>query len=296
MVVHSDLALHHQQLSTSNYNMLTLAIGDFFIPERVIELPPKFCKLLAPNAPSFPSNPKISQVLCLGNITQSASTLRFLHDLSPSFHIVRGEFDNYHILTQQLAHLGQETENPLPFYKVVTADNFRIGITSGYQDVPRHDPLLLLTFAREIDVDILIWGGSHNVEAYTLDNKFFINPGSATGAYNFNWPEVVEKDEEVDYDDSELGDEINEEGNKTIVTESNNSERIESSTAPEAGGDQNDQAEKLAEETPEVSPLAESTTPSFCLLDTQGSQCTLYIYTQVNDEVKVDKVMYLKDT
>ncbi|GMF08904.1 unnamed protein product [Ambrosiozyma monospora] len=34
-----------------------------------------------------------------------------------------------------------------------------------------------------MDVDVLIWGSSHKVEAYTLNNKFFVNPGSATGAY-----------------------------------------------------------------------------------------------------------------
>ncbi|WPK22827.1 hypothetical protein PUMCH_000044 [Australozyma saopauloensis] len=276
--------------------MLTLAIGDFFIPERVIELPSKFCKLLSPNAPAVPSNPKIAQVLCLGNITQSASTLRFLNDLSPSFHIVRGEFDNYNILCQQLANLGHKSSNPLPFYKVVTADNFRIGFTSGYQDVPRHDPLLLLTFAREIDVDILIWGGAHHVEAYTLDGKFFINPGSATGAYTFDWPEIEEKDDDEDEDDEE-----------TTLAPSN----AKSSGGSEDQGDkeesESDEVErKLSEDDKEkeiedkqdpceLEPLEEYSTPSFCLLDTHGSLCTLYIYTQVNGEIKVDKVMYQKD-
>lgn len=35
-----------------------------------------------------------------------------------------------------------------------------------------------------MDVDILITGHTHKFEAFERDNKFFINPGSATGAFN----------------------------------------------------------------------------------------------------------------
>jgi putative phosphoesterase len=37
---------------------------------------------------------------------------------------------------------------------------------------------------RQLDVDILITGHTHRFEAFERDNKFFINPGSATGAFN----------------------------------------------------------------------------------------------------------------
>lgn len=293
--------------------MLSLVIGDFFIPERVMEIPPKFCKLLAPNAPSIPSNPKISQVLCLGNITQSTSTLRFLHNLSPEFHIVRAEYDNYTLLCQQLALLGQKSESTLSFYKVITADNFRIGITSGHQDVPRHDPLLLLAFAREIEVDILVWGGSRHVEAYTLDGKFFISPGSATGAFSIGWPEIDEKGEDYEDDEDQKNAEVVDVDTKPEVEEINELDKSNSEDVPSTSdkieefpnrkrsetetGDSNTANEKEKEkEEPEFDDTQdESSIPSFCLLDTQGSQCTLYIYTQVNGEVKVDKVMYHKE-
>lgn len=253
--------------------MLTLAIGDLFIPDRVIQIPPKFVKLLAPNAGSVPSNPKISLVICLGNITQSSETLNFLYNLSPTLDVVRGEFDDYVVLSQQLQNLsGKKTAVSLPFYKVVTVDNFRIGFTSGYQIVPKSDPLSLLAFAREINVDILIWGGTHKVEAYTLDGKFFINPGSATGAVNFEWPEKDEEDEEEEEDD--------EKNDETEKAEENEEEKLP-------------QENDAVDEDLEVD-LA-SSIPSFCLLDTQGSKCTLYIYTYVNGEVKVDKVMYQKE-
>jgi vacuolar protein sorting-associated protein 29 len=37
---------------------------------------------------------------------------------------------------------------------------------------------------RQFDVDILITRHTHNFEAYEHENKFHINPGSATGAYH----------------------------------------------------------------------------------------------------------------
>ena len=33
-----------------------------------------------------------------------------------------------------------------------------------------------------MDVDVLLWAGTHRFEAYELEGKFFVNPGSATGA------------------------------------------------------------------------------------------------------------------
>jgi len=37
---------------------------------------------------------------------------------------------------------------------------------------------------RQLDVDVLITGHTHEFEAFEEDNKFFINPGSATGAFS----------------------------------------------------------------------------------------------------------------
>ena len=38
-----------------------------------------------------------------------------------------------------------------------------------------------------MDVDVLLWGGTHKFEAYELEGKFFVNPGSATGAFSTSW-------------------------------------------------------------------------------------------------------------
>ena len=36
-------------------------------------------------------------------------------------------------------------------------------------------------------MDVLLWGGTHKFEAYELEGKFFVNPGSATGAFSTGW-------------------------------------------------------------------------------------------------------------
>lgn len=37
-----------------------------------------------------------------------------------------------------------------------------------------------------MDVDVLCWGGTCKFEAYEMEGKFFINPGSATGAVSWS--------------------------------------------------------------------------------------------------------------
>lgn len=71
-----------------------------------------------------------------------------------------------------------------PEQKVVTVGQFRIGLSHGHQVVPWGDPESLALIQRQLDVDILISGHTHKFEAYEHENKFYINPGSATGAYN----------------------------------------------------------------------------------------------------------------
>ena len=53
--------------------------------------------------------------------------------------------------------------------------------------MPPGDADSLLIAARQMDVDVLLWGGTHRFEAYELEGKFFVNPGSATGAMSTGW-------------------------------------------------------------------------------------------------------------
>lgn len=282
--------------------MLILSIGDFHIPERATEVPFKFRKLLS----SSSSANKIQKVLCLGNVTSSPSTLEWVKSISSDFELIKGEFDH---------------DMNLPLSLVFKCESFKIGVVSGFTIIPQNDPLSLLTQARMMDVDILIWGGSSKVEAYTLDGKFFINLGSATGLLNFNELEKedleiieaelqnIEKSHADKQDDVEQGNSVDE----VDDNEDKEGKEEENSEKGEQDKDQ-DEDEDLVDEiaskvevdlsisdkeiTEEQLNLLEeliSPVPSFCLLDVKGSLCVTYIYTLIENEVKIDKINYRKE-
>ncbi|XP_064392692.1 vacuolar protein sorting-associated protein 29-like [Halichondria panicea] len=140
--------------------VLVLIIGDFHIPHRANAIPQQFKKLLVPG--------KIQHILCTGNLC-SKETLDYLKTLASDVHVTRGDFDEISTLPEQ---------------KVLTVGQFRIGLTHGHQVVPWGDIESLGIVQRQLDVDILISGHTHKFEAVESEGKFFVNPGSATGAYN----------------------------------------------------------------------------------------------------------------
>lgn len=81
----------------------------------------------------------------------------------------------------------------LALSKVVQHGGLRIGFTHGHTIIPQGDAESLLIAARQMDVDVLLWGGTHRFEAYELEGKFFVNPGSATGAFSTAWQAVDEE-------------------------------------------------------------------------------------------------------
>jgi len=123
-------------------------------------LPAKFKKLLVPG--------KISHIISTGNLC-CKDVFDYLKTIANDVHVVKGEFDD--------ATLNY------PENKVVTIGAFRIGVTHGHQVVPWGDKTALALLQRQMDVDILVTGHTHQFEAFEIDRKFFINPGSATGAY-----------------------------------------------------------------------------------------------------------------
>lgn len=64
----------------------------------------------------------------------------------------------------------------------------RIGVLHGHQCVPPGDTESLSALARQMDADILLTGHTHRFEAFEFDGRFFVNPGSATGAWAPVWP------------------------------------------------------------------------------------------------------------
>ncbi|CAI7995964.1 Vacuolar protein sorting-associated protein 29 [Geodia barretti] len=140
--------------------VLVLVIGDFHIPYRASSLPPQFKKLLVPG--------KIQHILCTGNLC-TKETYDYLKTIASDVHVVKGDFDE---------------SASYPEQKVVTVGQFKIGLTHGHQVVPWGDTEGLAMLQRQLDVDIVISGHTHKFEAVENEGKFFINPGSATGAFN----------------------------------------------------------------------------------------------------------------
>ena len=91
-----------------------------------------------------------------------------LRHLAPNVHVVRGCFDD---------------DPSYPEHKVVQIGQFRIGLIHGHQIVPWGDSHSLAILQRQLDVDVLITGHTHRTEVNEYGGKWFINPGSITGAY-----------------------------------------------------------------------------------------------------------------
>jgi vacuolar protein sorting-associated protein 29 len=107
-------------------------------------------------------------VLCTGNLVTKEQYDQ-LKALAPNVHVVRGAFD--------------EDVLSFPDTKVIQIGQFKIGLTHGHQIVPWGDAHSLAVKRRELDVDILITGHTHRNEVNEYEGKWFINPGSITGAY-----------------------------------------------------------------------------------------------------------------
>ncbi|TPX07861.1 uncharacterized protein E0L32_010436 [Thyridium curvatum] len=149
---------------------LILVIGDLHIPDRALDIPPKFKKLLAPG--------KIGQTICLGNLTDK-HTYEYLRTIAPDLKIVRGRSD--------------VDATSLPLSQVVTHSSLRVGFLEGFTLVSS-EPDILLAEANRLDVDVLCWsGGTHKFECFEYMDKFFVNPGSATGAYSTGWSKEGEE-------------------------------------------------------------------------------------------------------
>ena len=143
-----------------NQAELVLVIGDMNIPYKCSDISEQYKNILIPN--------KIQHVLSLGNIG-SRETYDWLKSLSNNFHAVKGEIDEYSNLTET---------------KVVQIGEFKIGMIHGHQVIPWGDSEALANVQRQLGCDILLSGHTHINSVSLYDGKYYINPGSITGAYS----------------------------------------------------------------------------------------------------------------
>lgn len=254
------------------------------------DVPPKFKKLLVAG--------KISQVLCLGNLTDK-QTLDWLGSISPDLQLIRGDQDSqpqsliYSSLPRSLdlevpgGTNASKIYASLPLFKTVTHGELKIGITASHNTLSLHDPDTQLIIARQLDVDILICGGAHRVEAFELDGKFFVSPGSATGAFAVEkYTDGVDDDEDEDDNEEAVVEEKEEVKEDDKKEDKEDKKEEEDDKKEETNGETNGDEAKITEPSEAI--------PSFCLLDIQGSVCVLYVYMYIDGDVKVDKISYRK--
>lgn len=156
-------------MSSADFGELVLVLGDLHIPHRSVAIPEKFKRMLVPN--------KMHHVICTGNLI-SKDQYDELRNLAPpsGLHVVRGDFD--------------DNGERFPEHKVITVGEFKIGILHGHKVVPWGDLSALSMVQRQLDVDILITGHTHKCSINKYEGKWFINPGSITGAYSTVSPDA----------------------------------------------------------------------------------------------------------
>ncbi|CEO96374.1 Vacuolar protein sorting-associated protein 29 [Plasmodiophora brassicae] len=151
----------------AQFGELVLVLGDMHIPMRTDKLPAQFKTLLVPG--------KMQHILCTGNLC-SRQAFDHLKTIASSVHVARGDYD---------------VDTDFPEHCTVKIGNFTIGVIHGHQVLPWGDSDALAQIQSQLGVDILISGHTHKQEVYELNGKYFVNPGSATGAYSPTEGEVV---------------------------------------------------------------------------------------------------------
>ncbi|POY71611.1 hypothetical protein BMF94_5304 [Rhodotorula taiwanensis] len=309
--------------------MLVLVIGDLHIPYRAADLPAKFKKLLVPG--------KIAQIVSTGNTTDS-DTWDYFRSVAPDVRGVRGDCDDVRFLLSFFApdcavrptfdltrwppssrraapplpprHSNHPREDQpsaaLPPSMVLTHGPLRIGVIHGHQVVPLGDAEMLAATARKMDVDVLISGGTHRFEAFESDGRFFLNPGSATGAFTPLWtpptpaatPPATTGDAEASPgkaadpgsgasgEQEQVADEDEEQD--SAAASSSRPQEAAGSTPPAKEGD------AAATDAASGQGTEDGPTPSFALLDIQGNVVVTYVYTERDGDVSVEKMEYRK--
>ena len=131
-----------------------------YVPYRAHGICSQFQETLSPG--------KIHQILCTGNVCIK-SELDALRKVCNEIVVVNGEYDD-----EGISNIEQT---------VITVGGFKIGLISSYSVFPIGDMSRLALKQRELDADIIVHGGTHKADAVEYDGCFYLDPGSATGAF-----------------------------------------------------------------------------------------------------------------
>ena len=132
--------------------MLIGLISDTHIPDRAKEIPEKV----------FEAFSEVDLIMHAGDLT-SPKVIDDLEQIAPVM-AIQGNMDRAKGID-------------LPAAKVIEAQGLKIGIVHG-EVYPRADTQQLVYLAKELDVDILVSGHSHQPKIEQTDGVLLLNPGS----------------------------------------------------------------------------------------------------------------------
>ena len=147
---------------------LLLIMGDVHVPGRVDAIPEYVKNILESNRGKF------SRILCTGNFG-TIETYEWFKSLLP-----KGKEINFNCVKNDF----QETKISFPGSLTVKSNDFKIGIINGYQIVPWGDLTELSALSKQMECDILVNGFTHLRGVFHFEGKWFINPGTLTGAFS----------------------------------------------------------------------------------------------------------------
>ena len=132
--------------------MLIGLISDTHIPDRAKEIPQKV----------FDAFSEVDLILHAGDLT-SLKVIEDLEKIAPVI-AIQGNMDRVNGIN-------------LPVAKVIEAEGLKIGIAHG-EVYPRADTQQLLYLAKQLDVNILVTGHSHQPKIEQVEDVLLLNPGS----------------------------------------------------------------------------------------------------------------------
>ncbi|KPI90860.1 vacuolar sorting-like protein [Leptomonas seymouri] len=140
--------------------VLVLVVGDTWIPQRASGVPEVFRKMFTPG--------RIHKVLITGGVG-CKEMYDYLRTIAAEVHCTASEVD-------------RQWTDRFPERVVLTVEGLKIGLIHGHQVVPLGDKDSLAAVQREMDVDVLVSGGTFHSKYFEFDSNLFVNPGSLSGA------------------------------------------------------------------------------------------------------------------
>jgi vacuolar protein sorting-associated protein 29 len=152
--------------NNTSFGELVLIVGDMFIPDRTIQIPHEFQRMLLPG--------RMQHVFCTGNLGSSTATLMDeLKLLAPHFYMTCGDYDLMYIDDKVPIHI--HSNDSFSETHVIQIGSWKIGMIHGHQIIP-YCPESLARIQRTLHVDILITGDTHHSEVTLYSNYCHINP------------------------------------------------------------------------------------------------------------------------